>query len=105
MILHWRRRFGCVVNMFYFSFPGGKVEESDGTLVRTAVRECCEELNISESDIDVWGQYLRMVKYVLPRYMTIPVIANLGDIEDLTDLKHIKPSQEVDSILIGSRLV
>ena len=76
------------------------MEEKDGTLVKTAVRECCEELDLEESHIDVWGQYLRMVKYVLPRYMTIPVIANLGNIEDLP-LKFHRPSQEVDSVLIG----
>ena len=88
-------------NKIIFSFPGGKVEEKDNNdLVRTAVRECCEELSITPDSIDVWGQWLREAKYIRPMYLTIPVIANLGRIENL-QLKMKEPSPEVESVLIG----
>jgi len=82
------------------SFPGGKVEEQDnGDAIETAVRECCEELTISKESIDVWGKVLREAKYIRPQYLTTPVIANLGIIEEL-DLKMQAPSFEVEKVII-----
>lgn len=34
-------------------FPGGKVEESDGTLLATALRETFEEVGVTESEIQI----------------------------------------------------
>lgn len=36
-------------------FPGGKYEESDGTLIQTALREAHEEVGINPSDVEVLG--------------------------------------------------
>jgi 8-oxo-dGTP pyrophosphatase MutT (NUDIX family) len=33
------------------AFPGGRVEESDGALVRTALRELQEEVGLTEGDL------------------------------------------------------
>ncbi|SHH04186.1 8-oxo-dGTP pyrophosphatase MutT, NUDIX family [Thermosyntropha lipolytica DSM 11003] len=37
------------------SFPGGRIEESDGSPQTAAVRETCEELGLAENDIKVIG--------------------------------------------------
>ncbi len=37
-------------------FPGGSFEGKDGSFERTAVRETCEELGLSEKDVEVWGE-------------------------------------------------
>ena len=38
------------------SFPGGMYEERDGETVRTAIRECGEEIGMSPNDIEVVGR-------------------------------------------------
>ena len=38
------------------SFPGGMYEESDGETVRTAVRECGEEIGVRPGDIEIVGR-------------------------------------------------
>ncbi|XP_063712551.1 mitochondrial coenzyme A diphosphatase NUDT8-like [Symsagittifera roscoffensis] len=99
-ILYTVRSRNLISHRNDLSFPGGKVEDQDNKdLVRTAVRECCEELDIHKDQIDVWGHVLRDAKYIRRRYLTIPVIANLGRIEDLK-LKMEHPTPEVESILI-----
>ncbi|WP_371378432.1 CoA pyrophosphatase [Thalassotalea aquiviva] len=45
------------------SFPGGKVEPEDLNLQHTALREAQEEIGLSPSDVDVFGQ--------LPQYQTL----------------------------------
>jgi nudix motif 8 len=49
--------------MFYISafrgevsFPGGMQEDSDASLVDTALRETEEELGLNASSIDVWSE-------------------------------------------------
>ncbi|MCD8175726.1 MAG: CoA pyrophosphatase [Phascolarctobacterium sp.] len=37
-------------------FPGGSFEEKDGSFERTVVRETCEELGLTEKDVEVWGE-------------------------------------------------
>ena len=37
------------------SFPGGKVEEQDASMLHTAIREANEEVNISIKDVEVIG--------------------------------------------------
>ncbi len=38
------------------SFPGGTYEESDGTLLNTALRECAEETGLCAEDIEILGE-------------------------------------------------
>lgn len=38
------------------SFPGGKYEPADGSIIHTALRETREEIGISENDIQVLGK-------------------------------------------------
>lgn len=39
-----------------FSFPGGAYDESDGTLVNTALREASEEIGLMPGDVEVLGE-------------------------------------------------
>lgn len=38
------------------SFPGGAYEETDGTLVNTALRECAEEIGVAAEVVEVLGE-------------------------------------------------
>lgn len=38
------------------SFPGGMYEERDGDRMNTAVRECCEEIGVERSDLEILGR-------------------------------------------------
>jgi 8-oxo-dGTP pyrophosphatase MutT (NUDIX family) len=38
------------------SFPGGMYEEGDRSRMVTAVRECCEEIGMKKTDIDILGR-------------------------------------------------
>lgn len=38
------------------SFPGGMYEERDGDTMRTALRESCEEIGVSGSDVEIIGR-------------------------------------------------
>ena len=60
------------------SFPGGKRDEEDATIVQTAVRECKEEVNLSPLEIlGCWHD--------LPnkdRTMAVtPVVAFMGELD------------------------
>lgn len=62
------------------SFPGGKVEQEDNSLIDTALREAFEEIGLNRDDVSVAGQ--------LPPYQTIsgfqvtPVIAIVSRSQD-----------------------
>ncbi|HQP50626.1 MAG TPA: CoA pyrophosphatase [Syntrophorhabdaceae bacterium] len=38
------------------SFPGGMCEDNDENVMNTALRECCEEIGVRESDIEIIGR-------------------------------------------------
>ena len=42
------------------SFPGGKVERGDASLIETALREAAEEIALYPSNVEVIGQYAAM---------------------------------------------
>jgi 8-oxo-dGTP pyrophosphatase MutT (NUDIX family) len=72
------------------SFPGGKQEPFDGSLLQTALRETHEEVGLSPSDVEVVGN--------LPLYRTVSryeVIPYIGFINAPTSLTLDK--NEVDS--------
>ncbi|XP_067318195.1 mitochondrial coenzyme A diphosphatase NUDT8 isoform X2 [Anolis sagrei] len=75
------------------SFPGGKCDDSDRDIVATALRETREELGLHLGEDCVWG-----IMRPLPdrtKIMVVPVLANLGPLEQLI----LKPNpQEVEAV-------
>jgi peroxisomal coenzyme A diphosphatase NUDT7 len=59
------------------SFPGGRIEKDEG-VVEAAVRETCEELNINQDNLEVWGE----LDYMVTPYNMI-VYSCAGLIKDL----------------------
>ncbi|MBE3667584.1 coenzyme A pyrophosphatase [Vibrio navarrensis] len=55
------------------SFPGGKFEPDDSSLVATALRETFEEVGITPSQISVFGQMPELV--TVSRYKVTPILA------------------------------
>lgn len=54
-LLLTRRRDDLESHPGQVSFPGGRVEEGDGSLLETALREAREEVGIRREDVDVLG--------------------------------------------------
>lgn len=55
------------------AFPGGRVERTDESLVRTALREAQEEIGIRVNDVTVLGQLTEL--FIPPsNFMVLPVI-------------------------------
>ncbi|MCG6507008.1 CoA pyrophosphatase, partial [Vibrio parahaemolyticus] len=66
------------------SFPGGKYEESDGTLYQTAMRETREEIGIQEDQIEILGQLPELV--TVSKFAVTPVLAFISpDYKTLID--------------------
>ncbi len=75
------------------SFPGGKKEETDRTLVETALRESKEEINVEPSHVRVLGTLTEL--YIPPsNFLVLPVI---GYTETRPDF--IADPVEVDKII------
>ena len=75
-----------------------EVDERDP--VKTALRECFEEIGVSESGIEVWGDVVGSVgASVQGRYLSTPVIASLS-----SPFEHINfniNANEVAEIITG----
>lgn len=55
------------------SFPGGRVEETDSSLIETALRESNEEVNIDPDKVNIIGTLSEM--YIPPsNYLVLPVV-------------------------------
>jgi len=58
------------------AFPGGRFENSDENLIRTAVREAQEEIGIKASDVKVIGQLTEI--YIAPsNFLALPIVGYL----------------------------
>ncbi len=44
-----------------WAFPGGVAEPADESLLETAIRETEEELGLTQSDIDIWGELPKVI--------------------------------------------
>ena len=75
------------------SFPGGKAERRDKTLLDTAIRETQEELGLFVPRQSVLGRLL-CVRTRNTGYVIAPFVAMLG-----VDAPHMRPNHEVDEIL------
>lgn len=75
------------------SLPGGKYDEADGDLQQTALRECYEEIGLSEQ-IEVLGP-LTSLHIPVSRFAVHPFVAVLG----ARDWKYISHEREVKSII------
>lgn len=56
------------------SFPGGMYEPKDGNTKRTAIRECCEEIGVKNTDLEIIGQMddvYTMTGFVITPYVGI----------------------------------
>lgn len=74
------------------SFPGGKMEEADATVIETALREAEEEVNIKPHEVKVVGQLTNL--YIPPsNFLVHPVLGILEKQPLLMPDKH-----EVQSI-------
>ncbi|XP_042301958.1 nucleoside diphosphate-linked moiety X motif 8 [Sceloporus undulatus] len=75
------------------SFPGGRCDDSDRDVIATALRETREELGLQLGEDSVWG-----IMRPLPdktKMMVVPVLANLGPLEQLI----LKPNpKEVEAV-------
>ena len=56
------------------SLPGGRHDESDGSLLRTALRETHEELGVAPEGLAVWGR-LEPEWIVVTHYLLAPFVA------------------------------
>ena len=75
------------------SFPGGKKDEGDESIVYTAFRECEEEIGIQKNSIELIGQLTSI--YIPPSNFHVTPI--LGFIDEIFE---IKPSiGEVDEVI------
>ena len=56
-ILFTKRSHKIVRNKSDVCFPGGKMDDKvDKNIIDTAIRETFEEIGVSKSDIEVWGE-------------------------------------------------
>ncbi|MCF8378346.1 MAG: CoA pyrophosphatase [Bacteroidales bacterium] len=63
------------------SFPGGRKEESDSSLIETALREAEEEVNIKQHEVVVLGTLSQL--YIPPsNFLVLPVVAYTKTIPD-----------------------
>ncbi len=63
------------------SFPGGRKESGDDTLVSTAIREAHEEMNIEPDQLQVLGTLSEL--YIPPsNYLVLPVVAYCSEVPD-----------------------
>jgi 8-oxo-dGTP pyrophosphatase MutT (NUDIX family) len=63
------------------SFPGGRMEQYDSSLVQTALREANEELNIKSDEIQLLGKLTDI--YIPPsNYLVTPVVGYSSSVPD-----------------------
>lgn len=74
------------------SLPGGKFDENDITLEKTALRECHEEIGI-QNNIEVLGQ-LTPIYIPVSKFMVTPFVATLNE-DNATYILNVNEVQNV----------
>ena len=78
------------------SLPGGKMENSDGNLIETALRETKEEIGVNVPKSEVVGSLSEL--YITASHFNIlPVVAVLGSKPDI-----VADEREVQEVIIAS---
>ncbi len=75
-ILFIKRSENMPTHKGHIAFPGGKKEDSDNSIVSTAVREVTEELLISDSLINPFG-YIDSVDTIEYKFEVFPILCHL----------------------------
>lgn len=85
---------------FCYSFPGGKYDATDPSLIHTAIREAEEEIGINPNlvNIDLWGQLHKLLTWD-GAIVVHPVLAYIGTVEP-ERLTYNK--DEVDEVFVES---
>ena len=78
------------------AFPGGKREQEDDSLIRTALREAREEIGIDVKSVEILGE-LSAVYVQVSKFLIKPV---LGWLEQMPEL--VADSAEVDEVIFIS---
>lgn len=93
------------------SFPGGKVEETDGSVVNTALRETEEEIGVKQSSVSIIGR-LTDLFIIVSNFNVRPVIGFVDEPPSFTIDNHevakvieISIDQLVDGTLVKEKEV
>lgn len=70
------RRVDAGVHAGQISFPGGKREPSDGSLVDTAIRETAEEIGVGRGDVEIVAS-LPVVRTLTSRFDIHPFLGRI----------------------------
>ena len=76
------------------SFPGGKFDDTDQSLVNTALRECDEEIGIEKEEIEILGQ-LTPLYIPVSNYLVHPTVGYCN----LKNISFSKNEREVKQIV------
>lgn len=64
------------------SFPGGRIEDLDNSLIETALREAQEEVNIQPSEVKILGTLSEL--YIPPsNFLVLPVLGYTTNVQEL----------------------
>ena len=93
------------------AFPGGRMERTDESLVRTALREAQEEVGIRVSDVKVLGQLTEL--YIPPsNFFVLPVVGVLPykpdfypDPREVDRVVEVGLDELMDKTIIGENAV
>jgi 8-oxo-dGTP pyrophosphatase MutT (NUDIX family) len=81
------------------SFPGGKQDEEDKSIIETALRETEEELNMRElrRQIEILGTFRQAMS--ITNYVVTPVVGFVDDLENQIEKRRVSPEiEEVFSV-------
>ena len=76
------------------SFPGGRRDPEDDSLIRTALRETWEEVGIPQESVTIYGALLHM-----PTVTGYSITAYVGEFSESTEL--IANPDEIDELIVA----
>ena len=90
-----KRAIDNTVHSGQISFPGGKVEKSDNSLIHTALREANEEVGIITDSVNIIGQLTKL--YIPPsNFDVFPIIGATYETPKFTINHEVEKVLEVD---------
>lgn len=78
------------------ALPGGKEEESDGSLEITALREANEEIGIDPNKVEIIGSLTKFF-VIVSNYRVLPVVGKVNEVPEF-----VADEREVESIISPS---